>query len=199
MAVRREGRQHEPVDNLWTTCRVTCVKPGEFTVDCHRILADTPALPGKIASTGCAQKKTSADFRAELSTGSAHSPWWHGCGEKRAAPHSAVPFPHTERTRVSDQTAPISRHARSRADRLRRTGPAGYPSRVCSIRGEAIDRIAEAIDQLADDARRESPGTDLAARVADIWLMVTALDPELARRQRRYTASTASADGAPSP
>jgi hypothetical protein len=70
---------------------------------------------------------------------------------------------------------------------------------VCSIRGEAIDRIAEAIDQLANDAQRESPGTDLAARVADIWLMVTALDPELARRQRQYTASTTPADGAPSP
>jgi len=70
---------------------------------------------------------------------------------------------------------------------------------VCSIRGEAIDRIAEAIDQLANDARREIPGTDLAARVADIWLMVTALDPELARRQRQYTASTTPADGTPSP
>lgn len=82
--------------------------------------------------------------------------------------------------------------------RLRRTGPACYPSRVCSIRGEAIERIAEAIDQLANDAQGESPGTDLAARVADIWLMVTALDPELARRQRQYTASTTPADGAPS-
>lgn len=108
-------------------------------------------------------------------------------------------IPHAERTRAPSQKAPISRHARGRSDRLRRTGPACYPSRVCSIRGEAIDRIAEAIDQLANDAQRESPGTDLAARVADIWLMVTALDPELARRQRRYTASTTPADDAPSP
>jgi hypothetical protein len=70
---------------------------------------------------------------------------------------------------------------------------------VCSIRGEAIDRIAEAINQLANDVRQESPWADLAARVADIWLMVTALDPELARRQQRYTTSTTPADSAPSP
>jgi hypothetical protein len=70
---------------------------------------------------------------------------------------------------------------------------------VCSIRGDAIDRIAEAIDQLAHDAQRESPEGDLAARVAGIWLMVTALDPELARRQRGYTASAAPVDGTPSP
>jgi hypothetical protein len=76
---------------------------------------------------------------------------------------------------------------------------AGYPSRVCSIKGDAIERIAEAIDQLADDAQREGSGADLAARIADIWLMVTALDPELARCQRGYTASAAAGDGAPSP
>jgi hypothetical protein len=68
---------------------------------------------------------------------------------------------------------------------------------VCSIKGDAIDRIAEAIDQLANDAQRENPGANLAARVADIWLMVTALDPELARRQQRYTESVTPVDGAP--
>jgi hypothetical protein len=55
--------------------------------------------------------------------------------------------------------------------------------------GDAIDRIAEAIDQLASDAQGDNDGADLTARVADIWLMVTALDPELARRQQRYTAA----------
>jgi len=69
---------------------------------------------------------------------------------------------------------------------------------VCSITGAAIDRIAEAIDQLARDARGDSgqrePG-ELAARVAELWLMVSALDPELARRKERYTKP---ADGAPS-
>jgi hypothetical protein len=52
-----------------------------------------------------------------------------------------------------------------------------------------------AIDQLANDAR-EAAGPDLTARVAEIWSMVTALDPELARRQRRYAAP---ADGVPLP
>jgi hypothetical protein len=168
-------------------------------VDCHRTLAGIPGPALGNRFHWVCKEKILASFRAELSTGLAHRPWWHGCGERCAAPHHAAPFPHAERTRAPGQTAPTNRHARSRSDRLRRTGPACYPSRVCSIRGEAIERIAEAIDQLANDAQREGPGTDLAARVADIWLMVTALDPELARRQRRYTASTTPADGAPSP
>jgi len=61
--------------------------------------------------------------------------------------------------------------------------------------GDAIDRIAEAIDQLANDAQGETSDRELAARVAELWLMVSALDPELARRQRRYTTP---ADGTPS-
>lgn len=69
-----------------------------------------------------------------------------------------------------------------------------YPSRVCSSTGDAIDRIVEAIDQLANDARGEISGRELAARVADLWLMVSALDPELARRSQGYTTS---ADGVP--
>ncbi len=74
----------------------------------------------------------------------------------------------------------------------------GYPSRVCSITGAAVDRIAEAIDQLASDARGENGEprpVELAARVAELWLMVSALDPELARRKEHYTTP---ADGAPS-
>jgi hypothetical protein len=69
---------------------------------------------------------------------------------------------------------------------------------VCSTQGDAIDRIAEAIDQLASDAHGESGETDpgaLAARIADVWSMISALDPELARRKREYTTP---ADGAPS-
>jgi hypothetical protein len=69
---------------------------------------------------------------------------------------------------------------------------------VCSITGDAIDRIADAIDQLASDAQGESGETDpaaLAARIADVWSMISALDPELARRRREYTAP---ADEAPS-
>lgn len=78
-----------------------------------------------------------------------------------------------------------------------RAGRSGacYSSTVCSITGGAIEEIVDAIDQLANDAR-EAPGADLTARVAEIWSMITALDPELARRQRRYATP---ADGAPPP
>lgn len=89
--------------------------------------------------------------------------------------------------------APATRWT-SRAERLRRNGRLRYPSRVCSIMGDAIDRIAEAIDQLANDAQGEVSGPELAARVAELWLMVSALDPELARRSQRYTTP---ADGPP--
>lgn len=85
----------------------------------------------------------------------------------------------------------------SRADRLRPARPLRYPSPVCSITGDEIDRIAEAIDQLATDARgyrRDPESSELAARVAALWLRISALDPELARRQRHYTTP---ADGAP--
>jgi hypothetical protein len=69
---------------------------------------------------------------------------------------------------------------------------------VCSKTGEAIERIAAAIDQLASDARdgQGEPGSDdLTTRVATLWQMVSDLDPELARRARGYQAP---ADGAPS-
>jgi hypothetical protein len=84
---------------------------------------------------------------------------------------------------------------------------AGYPSRVCSIlgaestwgtapgAGEGVDRIAEAIDQLESDLRAETGTPEMSARVAAIWLMVTALDPELARLVTRYTAPGNPADG----
>lgn len=83
----------------------------------------------------------------------------------------------------------------ARAERLRRVGLLRYPSRVCSIKGDAVERIAEAIDQLASDAQGDVSGQELAARVAELWLMVSALDPELARRKQRYTTP---ADGTPS-
>ncbi len=61
--------------------------------------------------------------------------------------------------------------------------------------GDAVDRLAEAIDQLASDAQGETSGRELAARVADLWMMVSALDPEMARRSQRYMTP---ADGTPS-
>ena len=74
---------------------------------------------------------------------------------------------------------------------------AGYHSPVCSSTGNAIDRIAAAIDQLASDARDadgEASEVELTARVATLWQMISDLDPELARRARRYTGP---ADGDP--
>jgi hypothetical protein len=69
---------------------------------------------------------------------------------------------------------------------------------VCSNTGDAIDRIAAAIDQLASDAQDAKAGVgedELATRVATLWQMVSDLDPELARRARRYTGPV---DGGPS-
>ena len=60
--------------------------------------------------------------------------------------------------------------------------------------GDEIGRIATAIDQLESDARGMADEAELTSRIATLWQMVSALDPELARRARRYTAP---ADGTP--
>jgi hypothetical protein len=115
--------------------------------------------------------------------------------KKGAAPHrSAVFSPYPERA-VATPRPRSNPAAGDPADCLRPSIGLGYPSRVCSTTGDAIDRIAEAIDQLANDAQGEASARELAARVADLWLMVSALDPELARRRQGYTTP---ADGAPS-
>ena len=59
---------------------------------------------------------------------------------------------------------------------------------MCSTTGDAVDRLAAAIDQLASDVRGDASDPALAARVADLWQMVSDLDPELARRTQGYTA-----------
>ncbi|MBO0802781.1 MAG: hypothetical protein J2P25_06865 [Nocardiopsaceae bacterium] len=59
---------------------------------------------------------------------------------------------------------------------------------MCSIMGDAIDRIVTAIDQVASDAHGSAGEPELTVRVAEIWLMMGALDPELTRRQRGYAA-----------
>ncbi len=64
----------------------------------------------------------------------------------------------------------------------------GYHSSVCSNTGDAVDRLAAAIDQLASDVRGDASDPELAARVAGLWQMVSDLDPELARRTQGYTA-----------
>jgi len=64
---------------------------------------------------------------------------------------------------------------------------------VCSSQGEAIHRIAAAIDQLAADAQGSADHRELTTRVAGVWEMISDLDPELARRAQAYTASESGA------
>jgi hypothetical protein len=56
---------------------------------------------------------------------------------------------------------------------------------VCSIDFFALRQVTEAIDQLEAD-RRITDAADLEARVAAIWSMVSAIDPELARLASGY-------------
>src|SRR5262249_39435001 len=117
---------------------------------------------------------------------------------------SARVFP-SFRTMAADST--WARRFRPAADANERRVPtehpapsimAGYHSPVCSITGDAIDRIAAAIDQLASDAQDAKAGSgegELTTRIAALWEMVSDLDPELARRARRYTGPV---DGGPS-
>jgi hypothetical protein len=59
---------------------------------------------------------------------------------------------------------------------------------VRSNTGDEIGRIATAIDQLESDVRNGTGEAELTTRIAVLWQMVSALDPELARRAQRYTA-----------
>jgi hypothetical protein len=65
-------------------------------------------------------------------------------------------------------------------------GPPGcYDSMVCSIDGDALRRVAEAIERLEAD-RQNTDAADLEARVAAVWSMVSEIDPELARLASGY-------------
>jgi hypothetical protein len=145
------------------------------------------------------RRKTREDFSDSYPQRNSHVTfaclWKTGAASQQA---EVFPVDRTGPWRLSRVGPP---HGGSRADWLRPGSRLGYPSPVCSTTGDAIDpidRIAAAIDQLASDAQGDSgeaePGA-LAARVAELWLMVSALDPELARRKQRYTRP---ADGAPS-
>ena len=93
------------------------------------------------------------------------------------------------------------RQRESTPECLRHVHAAGYPSPVRSIPGGAIDRIITAIDQLASDVQADSDrpqhaSAQHAERIADIWQMVTSLDPDLARRVSGYTTLASAADDA---
>jgi hypothetical protein len=77
-------------------------------------------------------------------------------------------------------------------DRLNWQAPAAgaaYCSTMCSTTSERLARIGTAIDQLAADSLapdRAGSDASMHKRLASIWAMVTELDPELARRVRKY-------------
>jgi hypothetical protein len=56
---------------------------------------------------------------------------------------------------------------------------------VCSIDESALQRLAEAIDQLDAD-RKSADAAALEARIAAVWAMVREIDPELARLTSKY-------------
>ena len=61
---------------------------------------------------------------------------------------------------------------------------------VCSIEDGAIAEVIGAIDQLAADAGAGLVPADMRSRVAGIWAMLAALDPELARLSAAYEQPT---------
>ena len=96
-----------------------------------------------------------------------------GCAEEKLRPgiyrleiHSCYPQP---------------RHAETPA----RATPDCYDSTVCSSEGDALRRVAEAIDRLEAD-RANTDAAELEARVAVVWRMVSEIDPELARLASGY-------------
>jgi hypothetical protein len=56
---------------------------------------------------------------------------------------------------------------------------------MCSMPDPRLALIGTAIDELAEDAAGEGMDT-LAARLAEVWAMVAAVDPELAQRLPGY-------------
>jgi len=56
---------------------------------------------------------------------------------------------------------------------------------VCSIDESALQRVAEAIDQLDAD-RKNADSAALAARIAAVWAMVREIDPQLGRLVAKY-------------
>jgi hypothetical protein len=61
---------------------------------------------------------------------------------------------------------------------------------VCSIEDGGIAEVIGAIDELAADAGAGLVAADMRARIAGIWAMLAALDPELARLSAAYEQPT---------
>lgn len=149
-------------------------------------------------------EKKSATFLTRLSTRKCTGGIWlpveKWCGQAAGQGFS----PATERGQAFDHrhAGTVRRPARvpppGRTEQPVPVPAAGYHSPVRSNTGDEIGRIATAIDQLESDVRAvrgEAGEAELANRIAALWQMVSALDPELARRAQRYTAPPG---GAPS-
>jgi hypothetical protein len=139
-------------------------------------------------------KKNSVTFWPLLFHSKIHRQHKVACGKGVRVVRRPGFSPDVERTLDDSQQprAPAPRECENAGsspwNRLRAEAQLGYPSSVCSNTGDAVDRLAAAIDQLARDARGDASDPALAARVAALWQMVSDLDPELARRTRGYTA-----------
>ena len=70
---------------------------------------------------------------------------------------------------------------------------------VCSIEDGAIAEVISAIDQLAADSRGGARGSGLRSRIAGVWAMLAALDPELARLRAAYEQAGAGGSRATEP
>jgi hypothetical protein len=82
-------------------------------------------------------------------------------------------------------------HSGGCAEAPARASPGCYDSTVCSIEGDALRRVAEAIDRLEAD-RGNTDAADLEARVAAVWLILGEIDPELTRLASGYEAQLSS-------
>jgi hypothetical protein len=92
---------------------------------------------------------------------------------------------------VTERTATAPGHDAGRAPaRVHRSSPAvgrpRYYPMVCSIEDGAMAEVISAIDQLAADSGAGLTGADLRSRIAGVWAMLAALDPELARLSAAY-------------
>jgi hypothetical protein len=63
------------------------------------------------------------------------------------------------------------------------------PRRPTLAEAELATMLAAAIDELAAAADQDAASSDVAARLAWAWAMITAADPELAARTARYSHS----------
>jgi hypothetical protein len=139
-------------------------------------------------------KKNSVTFWPLLFHSKIHRQHKVACGKRVRVVRRPGFSPDIERTLDDSRqpSAPAPRECENAGsspwNRLRAEAQLGYSSSVCSNTGDAVDRLAAAIDQLARDARGDASDPALAARVAALWQMVSDLDPELARRTLGYTA-----------